>query len=124
MLPPVLVEGAAERTSILDRAVAWTSGNRLLVAAAAVGGLAVGLHYADLQNAPPGFFSDEASVAYDAQGIATDWRDEPGVLLPGFFPSVGTLRGPPFLSPMAPRFPVPRPPRGPGPAPRPPRSPP
>src|SRR5258708_7857245 len=106
MLPPVLVEGAAERTSILDRAVAWTSGNRLLVAAAAVGGLAVGLHYAELQNAPPGFFSDEASVAYDAQGIATDLRDEHGDLLPVFFRAFGTWRASLFIYLMAARFQV------------------
>jgi hypothetical protein len=50
---------------------------------------------------PPGFFADEASVAYDAQGIETDGRDAHGVFLPVIFQSFGTWRGSMFIYVMA-----------------------
>lgn len=62
-----------------------------LVAASLVG-VAVVLHYVALHEVPPGFFADEASVAYDAWGIATDGRDEHGAAWPVVFQSFGTWR--------------------------------
>jgi len=93
MLAPVLGEGAADSAQPLQRSLDWVRANCLLVAAAVLCGVVVGAHYADLGGAPPGFFSDEASVSYDAQGIATDLRDEHGDLLPIFFRAFGTWRG-------------------------------
>ena len=97
MLPAVLGEsGERLRSGVaepLQRSLDWARANPLLAAAAVLCGVVVGLHYADLKDAPPGFFSDEASVAYDAQGIATDLRDEHGDLLPIFFRAFGTWRG-------------------------------
>jgi len=95
MLPLVLPEGGegTRRVARAARWARWARANPLTLAAAALVLAVVGLHYADLGAAPPGFFSDEASVAYDAQGIATDLRDEHGDLLPVFFQAFGTWRG-------------------------------
>jgi hypothetical protein len=103
MLPAVLGEGG-QRLRLaqpLQRSMDWTRANGALVVTAAVVGAALALHYADLRGAPPGFFSDEASVAYDAQGIATDLRDQHGDLLPIFFRAFGTWRGSLFIYLMA-----------------------
>jgi 4-amino-4-deoxy-L-arabinose transferase-like glycosyltransferase len=101
MLPRVLGEGAATLAQPLHRSLDWVRANPFLAAAAALGGIVVALHFADLKAAPPGFFSDEASVAYDAQGIATDLRDEHGDLLPVFFRSFGQWRAPLFVYAVA-----------------------
>src|SRR5215831_4028235 len=106
MLAPVLGEGVESAAQPLQRSLDWVRANRLLVAAAALCSVVAGLHYADLKDAPPGFFSDEASVAYDAQGIATDLRDEHGDLLPVFFRSFGQWRGSLLIYLMAPVFKV------------------
>jgi hypothetical protein len=106
MLPAVLGEGAESLAQPLQRSLDWARANRLLVAATVLCGVVVGLHYVDLKDAPPGFFSDEASVAYDAQGIATDLRDEHGDLLPIFFRSFGQWRGSLFVYAMAAVFKV------------------
>ncbi len=91
MLPPVLREGEHGLGS-LAQPLHWTRVHGLVVAAAVVVGVVVGLHYSDLKDAPPGFFSDEASVAYDAQGIATNGRDEYGDLMPIIFRGFGGWR--------------------------------
>jgi len=101
MLAAVLGEGVGSAAPPLQRSLDWVRANRLLVAAAVLCSVVVGLHYADLKDAPPGFFSDEASVAYDAQGIATDFRDEHGDLLPVFFRSFGQWRGSLFVYAVA-----------------------
>jgi hypothetical protein len=89
---PIVLPGGGEAAGRIPRAVEWTRANGLLLAAAGLIGAVVALHYADLRDAPPGFFSDEASVAYDAQGIATDGRDQHGDLLPVIFQAFGTWR--------------------------------
>jgi len=113
MLPAVLGEGGergeggdglSNLAETLQRSRDWTRANGLLVGAAALVGAVVTLHYVDLGSAPSGFFSDEASVAYDAQGIATDWRDEHGDLLPIFFRSFGQWRGSLFVYAVAALF--------------------
>ena len=101
MLAPVLGERAASPAQPLQRPLDWLRANRFLVAAAALCGAVVALHYSDLRDAPPGFFSDEASVSYDAQGIATDLRDEHGDLLPIFFQSFGQWRASLFVYAVA-----------------------
>ena len=85
-LPPVTATaesgtGELRQVAQLTRVHALTIGTVLLV------GVVVVLHYVALQDVPPGFFSDEASVAYDAKGIETDGRDSHGVLMPVFFQS-------------------------------------
>jgi hypothetical protein len=101
MLAPVLGEGAASPAQPLQRSLDWLRVNRFLVTAATLCGAVVALHYSDLKDAPPGFFSDEASVSYDAQGIATDLRDTHGDLLPVFFRSFGQWRGSLFVYAVA-----------------------
>ena len=64
----------------------------LSLAVGCLAGLAVALHYLMLHGLPPGFFSDEASVAYDALGIATDGEDVHGAAWPVVFQSFGTWR--------------------------------
>jgi hypothetical protein len=104
-LPPVTATaesgtGDLRQVAQLTRVHALTIGTVLLV------GVVVGLHYVGLQDVPPGFFSDEASVAYDAKGIETDGRDSHGVLLPVFFQSFGTWRASLFIYVMALAFKV------------------
>jgi len=48
----------------------------------------------DLANNPPGFFSDEANIAYNAYSILTDSVDEYGKSYPLFFKSFGEYRSP------------------------------
>ena len=81
-----------ERSGALAQAAQWARAYGWTLAAVALGAGVVALHYAALTDAPPGFFSDEASVAYDAQGVATDGRDEHGDLLPIVFRSFGQWR--------------------------------
>jgi 4-amino-4-deoxy-L-arabinose transferase-like glycosyltransferase len=77
------------------RAHGLTIGAVLLIAVVVV------LHYVGLQDVPPGFFSDEASVALDARGIEKDGRDTHGVFMPVFFQSFGTWRASLFVYVMA-----------------------
>jgi len=97
MLPRVLGAAGLGVTGSVRRSLDWARANPLAVATVLVGAVMAALHYADLTAAPPGFFSDEASVAYDAQGIATDLRDSHGALLPVFFQSFGQWRGSLFV---------------------------
>jgi 4-amino-4-deoxy-L-arabinose transferase-like glycosyltransferase len=91
---------------VLDGALAWIQARAPALVAVALAGMAVGLHYAALQRVPPGFFSDEASVAYDALGIATDGRDQHGAAWPVVFQSFGAWRCPLFIYAVAAVFKV------------------
>jgi 4-amino-4-deoxy-L-arabinose transferase-like glycosyltransferase len=103
---PIVLPGGGEAAGRIPRAVEWTRANGPLLAAAGLIGAVVALHYADLRDAPPGFFSDEASVAYDAQGIATDGRDQHGDLFPVIFRAFGTWRASLLIYVMAAVFKV------------------
>jgi 4-amino-4-deoxy-L-arabinose transferase-like glycosyltransferase len=92
--------GELRQVADLTRIHALTIVTVLLVATV------VALHYVGLQEVPPGFFADEASVAYDAKGIETDGRDAHGVFMPVFFQSFGTWRASLFIYVMALAFKV------------------
>src|SRR2546423_813699 len=92
MLPLVLLRSEAARGGV-DGALRWSRTHPLTLAGAGLVAAVAVPPYPALVDAPPGFFSDEASVAYDARGIATDLRDQHGDLLPVFFRAFGTWRG-------------------------------
>ena len=50
---------------------------------------------------PPGFFRDEASIAYNAHTIATDGRDEYGARFPLYFTSFRDYKSPLFVYGLA-----------------------
>lgn len=63
-------------------------------AALALGLVVAGLHFWRLEQAPSGFFVDEAGIGYAAWGIAVDGRDEHGNAWPLFFQSFGDWKNP------------------------------
>src|SRR5215472_6219037 len=97
MLARVLAEVGQESRGLRQAVTEWTRAHALTVCVGLAIVLLVALHYVNLGDDPPGFFSDEASVSYDAQGIATDLRDSHGVLLPVVFQSFGQWRGSLFV---------------------------
>lgn len=48
----------------------------------------------NIQNNPPGFFCDEASIGYNAYKILTTGKDEHGVAFPIFFRAFGEYKSP------------------------------
>ena len=56
--------------------------------------LAFSIRVFDLENNPPGFFSDEAAIGYNAYKILKTGKDEYGVPFPIFFKSFGDYRLP------------------------------
>src|SRR6266498_722078 len=50
---------------------------------------------------PPGFFRDEAAIAYNAHTIAQDGRDEYGARLPLYFASFLDYKSPTFVYGLA-----------------------
>lgn len=68
----------------------WTFIGSLVVALAA----ALFLHFWRIGSAPPGFFADECSIAYNAYCIAETGADEYGVRWPVFFRSFDTYTDP------------------------------
>ncbi|HEU5010884.1 MAG TPA: hypothetical protein VFT33_09320 [Gaiellaceae bacterium] len=52
-------------------------------------------------NNPPGFFRDEAAIAYNAQTIATEGRDEYGARFPLYFSSFQDYKSPLFVYGLA-----------------------
>lgn len=70
------------------------------VAAAAVA-IAL-LHLLDLGGAPPGLYSDEASIGYNAWAVAHHGVDEHGVRFPLFFEAFGEWKNPLYIYMLAP----------------------
>ena len=64
----------------------------LLVAAA---------YFAGIPNNPPGFFIDEASIAYNAHTISSAGRDEHGQLFPLYFRAFGEYKSPVYIYALA-----------------------
>ena len=52
------------------------------------------LYFYDVPKNPVGFFVDEASIAYNAHTIATEWRDEYGARFPLYFSSFLDYKSP------------------------------
>lgn len=72
----------------------------LLLALSAVCGVAAFQLWVSSSN-PPGFFRDEASIAYNAHTIATDGRDEYGARFPLYFTSFRDYKSPLFVYGLA-----------------------
>jgi len=56
----------------------------------------------DLANNPPGFYTDEASIGFNAYKILTTGRDEHGKFLPVFFEAFGEYKNPLAIYPVVP----------------------
>ena len=60
------------------------------------------LHLAALGTSPPGLYSDEASIGYNAWAIAHHGVDEHGVRFPLFFEAFGEFKNPLYVYALAP----------------------
>jgi 4-amino-4-deoxy-L-arabinose transferase-like glycosyltransferase len=69
--------------------------NKLILAAIIILGLFLRIY--SLSNNPPGFYSDEASYAYNAYSILTTGKDEHGRMLPLSFEAFGDYKLPVML---------------------------
>lgn len=56
----------------------------------------------DLVNNPPGFYTDEASIGFNAYKILTEQKDEHGDFLPIFFKAFGEYKTPLAVYPVVP----------------------
>ncbi|HEV7465946.1 MAG TPA: glycosyltransferase family 39 protein [Candidatus Dormibacteraeota bacterium] len=68
---------------------------------AVVAGIVV-LHLLGLGGAPPGLYSDEASIGYNAWAVAHTGVDEHGARLPLFFQAFGEYKNPVYVYLLAP----------------------
>jgi hypothetical protein len=80
-----------------------TPGTLLLLAGVA---LAAALYFAGAASNPPGFYIDEASVAYNAHLVAGTGRDEHGESFPLFFRAFGEYKNPVYIYLLAAVFKV------------------
>ena len=72
-------------------------------AAIAAAGLVIAvLHLAALGTAPPGLYSDEASIGYNAWAVAHTGIDEHGARLPLYFEAFGEYKNPVYVYLLAP----------------------
>lgn len=76
----------------MSRIEAFLLATCLLVAAA---------YFAGIPNNPPGFFIDEASIAYNAHTISRAGRDEHGQLFPLYFRAFGEYKSPVYIYTLA-----------------------
>jgi hypothetical protein len=60
------------------------------------------LHLAGLGDAPPGLYSDEASIGYNAWAVAHTGLDEHGAHLPLYFEAFGEYKNPVYVYLLAP----------------------
>jgi hypothetical protein len=60
------------------------------------------LHLVALDSSPPGLYSDEASIGYNAWAVAHYGVDEHGVHLPLFFQAFGEYKNPVYIYALAP----------------------
>ncbi|HEX3605775.1 MAG TPA: hypothetical protein VH134_07610 [Candidatus Dormibacteraeota bacterium] len=72
------------------------------VALGLVAALLVVLHLAGLASAPPGLYSDEASIGYNAWAVAHTGLDEHGHRLPLYFEAFGEYKNPVYVYLLAP----------------------
>ena len=64
--------------------------------------LAAYLRFNNLENNPPGFYTDEASIGFNAYKIYTTARDEHGKFLPVFFEAFGEFKNAFAVYPVVP----------------------
>lgn len=67
------------------------------------------LYFARLRTNPPGFYLDEASIAFNALTISRTGRDEHGVRLPLYFAAFGEYKNPTYIYLLAGVFKLVRP---------------
>jgi 4-amino-4-deoxy-L-arabinose transferase-like glycosyltransferase len=60
------------------------------------------LHLVALDSSPPGLYTDEASVGYNAWAVAHTGRDEHGHFLPFYFQAFGEYKNPVYIYALAP----------------------
>lgn len=63
--------------------------------------LAIFFRFKGLDNNPPGFYTDEASIGYNAYTILKSGRDEHGVFMPMFFEAFGEYKNAFAIYPVA-----------------------
>lgn len=66
--------------------------------------LVVVSYFAGLPKNPPGFFIDEASIAYNANSIAQQGADEHGQTFPLYFRAFGEYKSPLYIYVLAALF--------------------
>ncbi|HCX30709.1 MAG TPA: hypothetical protein DHU55_13225 [Blastocatellia bacterium] len=75
--------------------------NRIEVLLLAISLLVVVAYFAEVPRNPPGFFVDEASIAYNAHTIATHGVDEYGQSFPLYFRAFGEYKSPVYIYALA-----------------------
>ena len=70
---------------------------RPVLLAAAACALALALYWADVPDNPPGFSTDESSIAYNAHTVSQTGRDEYGEAWPLFFRAFGDYKNPTYV---------------------------
>lgn len=84
------------------RVVAWVRAHPWPVAFGAVAALVATLRLVGLDSAPPGLYSDEASIGYNAWSIAHYGVDEHGHRFPLYFEAFGEYKNPLYIYLLAP----------------------
>ena len=59
------------------------------------------VYFAEVSRNPPGFFIDEASIAYNAHTISREGRDEHGQTFPLYFRAFGEYKNPVYIYALA-----------------------
>ena len=72
----------------------WLTNNSYLMA---IIFLAIFLRVIFLNEVPNGFYSDEASIGYNAYSILKTGKDEHGMLLPLYFKAFGEYKNPVYI---------------------------
>jgi 4-amino-4-deoxy-L-arabinose transferase-like glycosyltransferase len=75
--------------------------SRLEVLLLAVSLLVCVVYFAEVPRNPPGFFIDEASIAYNAHTISREGRDEHGQRFPLYFRAFGEYKSPVYIYALA-----------------------
>ncbi len=78
--------------------------NRIELLLVVISLLVVVAYFARVGKNPPGFFIDEASIAYNAHTIARQGVDEHGQPLPLYFPAFGEYKSPVYIYALAALF--------------------
>jgi 4-amino-4-deoxy-L-arabinose transferase-like glycosyltransferase len=78
--------------------------NRIEALLLAISLLVVAAYFAGIPKNPPGFFIDEASIAYNAHTISREGRDEHGQTFPLYFRAFGEYKSPVYIYLLAALF--------------------
>jgi 4-amino-4-deoxy-L-arabinose transferase-like glycosyltransferase len=78
--------------------------NRIEALLLAISLLVAAAYFAGIPKNPPGFFIDEASIAYNAHTISREGRDEHGQTFPLYFRAFGEYKSPVYIYLLAALF--------------------